>query len=320
MDAHRTVQSPLPVQLAEFDEPRTPLLPLLAVILTVLLAALLGWTFGGRLTKDPAVVQAPSDRIAAVGPLRLDVNGDWIPTRATGALTQMGVKDLAVFAPVAGLPGRTWIARGPVDGPTLVPAAVRARLAAPLGKPQLASMAGRAAWSYGTVQLRSGGQLELAVLPTAAGVMLVGCEAEKTWWSTVSGCTRAIRAVGGATTITPGPDLAFRDRVRQVVPSLNTVRARAGKRLAKARTPGGQRVAALKLARAHVAAAAALKPVTPVTGAAPKVIARLGATAGAYKALAAAAGKHNRARYGKARKRVKQAEVALRAALGRATA
>jgi hypothetical protein len=320
MDAHRTIHSPLPVQLAEFDEPRTPILSIVAVVLTVVLAALLGWLFGGRLAKQPPVAQAPSDRIAAVGPLRLDVDGDWLPTPATGALAQMGVKNITVFAPVAGLPGRTWIARAPADGPTLVPAGVRARLAAPLGKPQRATMAGRAAWSYGTVALRDGSQLELAVLPTAAGMLLVGCEAQKTWRSTVSGCTRSIRAVGGATAIAPAPDLAFRNRVRRVVPALNTARVRGSKRLAHARIPGAQRAAALKLARAHRAAAAALRPVTPSSGAARKVVQRLMATAGAYQALATAAGRHARPRYAAARKRVRRAEAALRVVLRRATA
>jgi hypothetical protein len=320
MDAHRTIQSPLPVQLAEFDEPRTPLLPVIAVILTVILGALLGWLFGGHLAQDPPVAKAPSDRIAAVGPLRLDVDGDWTPTRATGALTQMDVKDIAVFAPAAGLPGRTWVARARADGPTLVPASVRARLAAPLGPPQRASMAGRAAWSYGTVALRDGGRLELAVLPTDAGVLLVGCEAQLTWWSTVAGCTRAIRAVGGAAAIMPGPDLAFRERVRTVVPALNQARSRGAKRLARARTPGGQRREALKLATAHATAAAALAPVTPAGGPARKVLGGLRATAGAYAALGAAAGEHARARYVEARKRVRHNEAALRTALRRSTA
>jgi hypothetical protein len=320
MDSQRTIQSPLPVQLAEFDEPRTPLMPLIAVILTVILAALIGWLFGGHLAKEPPAAQAPSDRIAAVGPIRLDVDGDWMPTRATGELAQMDVQDLAVFAPAAGLPGRTWVALAKADGPTLVPASIRSRLAAPLGKPQRASMAGHAAWSYGTLALRSGGQLELAVLPTAAGMMLVGCEAEKTWWSTVAGCTPSVRAVGGAATVTPGADIAFRARLRAVVPDLNHARARAGKRLNRARTPGAQRVAALKLAAAHRTAASALQPVAPSSGPARKVLGRLGATATAYRALAVAAGKHSRARYGKARKRVRQAEAALRTALSRATA
>lgn len=320
MDVHRTVQSPLPVQLAEFDEPRTPLMPLIAVVLTVILAALLGWMFGGQLAKEPPVAKAPSDRIAAVGPLRLDVAGDWLPTKATGAIAQMDVQDIAVFAPAAGLPGRTWVARARADGPTLVPASVRARLAAPLGKPQRASMAGHAAWSYGVVGLREGGRLELAVLPTAAGVMLVGCEAELTWWSTVSGCTRAIRAVGGATAITPASDLPFRARVRAVVPALNHARTRGAKGLARARTPGRQRAAALKLATAHRAAASRLAPVTPAAGPGRQVLGRLRATAAAYTALARAAGKHSRVRYGKARMGVRRTEAALRIALRRSTA
>jgi hypothetical protein len=181
--------------------------------------------------------------------LQLELDGAWSPVPAKGELAALGVRNLDVFAPVAGLPGRAWIARAPAGDRTLVPASVRARLTKPLGKPQRTSIAGHTAWSYGTVGLRSGGQLELSVLPTSAGMMLIGCEARKSWWSTVTGCTRSVRAVGGASTVLPSGALPFRARVGRVLSELNRKRLWAGRALLHARTPGGQRAAALRIAR-----------------------------------------------------------------------
>jgi hypothetical protein len=317
MDAHRTAQSPLPVQLAGFEEPRMPVLPVIAAILGIAIAAALGWMLGGRLTAEPPVATAPNDQLASLGPLRFDVDGSWAPVAATG---RTGVRDVAVFAPVAGLPGRTWIARAPADDQTLVPAGIQARLARPLGTPQRAPVAGHAAWSYGTLPLRSGGSLELTVLPTTGGVVLVGCEAATSWWSTVAGCSRSVRAIGGATALKPAANLPFRAHVGKVVRVLNRKRLWAERALLRARTPGGQRAAALRLARAHRAAAAALAPLVPKRGRAADVVRRLGTSAAAYHALGYAAGRHWRARYAAARKRAHRADAALRQALRRATA
>jgi hypothetical protein len=320
MDVQRTAQSPLPVQLAGFEEPRTQVSQVVAAVLAIALAGTLGWMLGGRLTQEPPVQAAPAERIASLGPLRFDLDGTWAPVPAKGELARMGVRDLDVFAPVAGLPGRSWIARAPAHDRTLVPAGIRARLAQPLGAPQRATVAGHAAWSYGTLALRSGGRLELTVLPSTAGMVLVGCEAANAWWNTVAGCTRSVRALGGATALAPAADVAFRARVGNVVRVLNRKRLWAGRALRRARKPAGQRAAALRLARANRAAATALAPVVPKRGHAADVVRRLGASAAAYHALGYAAGRRWRSRYAAARKRAHRADATLRQALRRATA
>jgi hypothetical protein len=85
--------------------------------------------------------------------------------------------------------------------------------------------------------------------------------------------------------------------------------------LVRARTPAAQRAAALRLAAAHRAAAAELAPLAPPRGAAAATVARLRETADAYRALAVAAARHDRARYRSARTRTNMAEARLRSAL-----
>jgi hypothetical protein len=320
MDARRTAQSPLPVQLADFEEPRMPILPVVAALLVVLVAAAIGWALGGQLTKEPPVPAVPSERLAALGPLHFDLDGAWTPVAAKGELADMRVRELRVFAPVAGLPGRTWIARAPATDRTLVPTSIRDRLAKPLGPPQKTIVAGHTAWSYGTLALRSGEQLELTVLPTSAGMVLFGCEASKAWWSTVTGCARSVRAVGGASTVLPSAALPFQHRIGKVVTVLNRKRRYAGRALLHAHTPAGQSAAALRIAAAHRAAAAALAPLAPKSGAPAALLRRLRASAAAYGALGHAAARHDRPRYAAARHRAHRADAALRKALHRATA
>jgi hypothetical protein len=304
--------------LAEDDGPRQPLLPLVATIAAIAVAALAGWVLGGMLTRKPAAPQVSAPRAATVGPLKLELDGTWSTIAASAPLTGMQLQDLAVYAPVAGVPARTWVARAPADGPSLVPASVRDRLDGRLASPARTVLGGRPAWTYPATALRSGGRLELTVQPTAAGVLLVGCEADQSWWSTVAGCARSIRDVSGAATFAPAADISLRQALKRVVVSLNAARAGAGKALQRARTPRGQQLAAQRLAKAHAAAAARLSPLAGPAGSGRTLVARLGAAAAAYRGLATAAGRRSRPAYRSARASVGRAEGALRIALRRA--
>jgi hypothetical protein len=291
----------------------------LAILAAIAAAGAAGWLGGGVLRSRSAPAPVAVDRLAVVGPLRLAVDSSWEPVAASGELAGTGLSDLTAFAPVAGLPGRVWIGRGEADDATLVPAAVRARLVGDLPAHANASLAGRPAWSYGNLSLRGGGLLELTIQPTAAGVLLVGCEAELAVWSTVSGCMRRIRIVSGAATAAPAADLVFRRRLGPVIDRLNARRAAGGKALAAARTAAGQRRGARALAQAHTQAARALAASAGPTGAPHAVVARLRDAAAAYGALAEAARRRSRARYAHARGSAAAAEKALRVALARAT-
>jgi hypothetical protein len=289
----------------------------LAILAAIAVAGAAGWLGGGLLQSRSAPAPVTVDRLAAVGPLQLAVDSGLEPVSATAELAGTGLRDLTVFAPVAGLPGRIWIGRGEADDATLVPAAVRARLVGDLPPHADVSLAGRPAWSYGSLSLRDGGLLELTVQPTSAGVLIVGCQAELAVWSTVSGCVRRVQIVSGAATAAPAADLVFQQRLGPVLDRLNARRAAGAKALARARTAAGQRRSALTLARAHTQAARALAPSAGQPGAPKAVVARLRNIAAAYGALAGAAQRASRVRYARARARAARAEKALQVALAR---
>jgi hypothetical protein len=305
----------VPTTRPDLAEPRVRRLVLGATVGALVVAGALGWLLGGILHGDHTSPAGISDRLTPVGPMRVLVDGSWAPTPAGKELAATtGLADLSAFSPLPGLPGQTWVAHAPLDGPTLLPAALRARVTK-LPAPAKVKLAGQAAWHYPAMTLRSGGLLEVTTLPTTAGVLLVGCEASATSWSTVVGCGKGIRGVGGAAVLAPSSTLAFRERLKPVVAKLNARRASAGRALRRARHAHSQQAAARRLAVTHRAAAGALSPLAPAQGAARTAVRRLAASAGAYGALATAAGRRDRRRYGRARAAARRADKALRAAL-----
>jgi hypothetical protein len=310
----------LPAALASAHSPRSRRLVVIAALVATLVAGLGGWALGGAINGPPAPVDVPGDHLAAAGPLRLAVDGAWTPAKPTPELTGMRLADLSAYAPVAGLPGRTWIALTAIDGPTLVPAALRARLGQALPAPVKTKLAGHDAWAYRSLAVRGGNLLELTALPTSAGVLIVGCEAAKSWWSTVASCARAVRAVGGGTPLEPSADLAFRQALGTTMGKLNAARAGAGRALRRAGRARGQQAAARRLADAHRAAAKALAGLAPASGPSRRLVQSLSVSASVYHALARAAASKSRARYRPVRAKARKADAALRAALARATA
>jgi hypothetical protein len=309
---------PVPTTRPDLAEPRVRRLAIGAALGALVIAGALGWLLGGILHGDNTAPAGISDRLTPIGSLRVIVDGSWAPTPAGKELAATGgLSDLTAFSPLPGLPGRSWVAHAPLDGPTLVPAALGARVTK-LPAPAKVKLAGQAAWRYPAMKLRSGGLLEVTALPTTAGVLLVGCEASPTSWSTVVGCGKGIRAVGGAPVLAPSSSLAFRERLKPVVAKLNARRTGAGHALRRARHARGQQAAARRLAGAHRAAADALSPLAPAQGAERTAVRQLAASFGAYTALAKAAGRRDRRRYGRARAATRRADKALRAALAAA--
>jgi hypothetical protein len=296
-----------------------------AVLLAVVLATLLGWVTGAQLRHSDG---PPLPRIASVGPFRLQLDGDWRPTAPRRALAGDDLGDLRVYAQVAALPGRIWIARAPVTTPSLVPATVLHRLDGRLGAPRRAKLAGRPAWVYDAVAVRGGGLLELTAQPTSAGVLLVGCEAGEAWWASLADCARGVASIDGPRSLPPSTDLAYRLHARGPLARLNALRAREGRKLHRARRARAQARSARRLAAAHARAAAALRPYSPREGAPHRVIGALRRSRAAYAAIAHAAqrvagGRSRRGarrRYAVARRHARRADAALAHALRRAAA
>jgi hypothetical protein len=302
----------------DLAEPRVRRLVLIAAVALMTFAGALGWVLGGILHSKHAGATTLSDRVVSAGDARVLVDGNWAPAPAGKELAATaGLTDLTSFAPLPGLPGQTWVARAALDGPTLLPAGLRARVST-LPAPVKTKLAGRPAWRYPAMKLRSGGLLEVTAAPTLEGVLLAGCEAGPASWSTVVGCGNGIHGVTGPAPLVPSAGLAFHARLKPVVARLDAARAAAGGALRRAGRASGQQAAAQKLADAHRSAARALSPLAPAKGAERAAVQRLGAAAFAYRTLAKAAGRRDRRAYGRARAAVGRTNRALRQALATA--
>jgi hypothetical protein len=157
--------------------------------------------------------------------------------------------------------------------------------------------------------------MDLTVLPTSAGVLAVACVAPRFAWSAAVGCAAAIKRVNvsGAAIFTPAANLSFRLRLPAVVAALDRARVSDREALRDARTRPGQARIAARLARAHRAAVAAVRPLAADQGA-PLLLA-LQATGTAYDRLARAAAHGWPSRYRASRLAVSRADARLTRAL-----
>jgi hypothetical protein len=125
-------------------------------------------------------------------------------------------------------------------------------------------------------------------------------------------------AAVGLTLVTPGgavasqPTAAQASRIEAVIAPLDRERVRDRAALARATSRAGQRQVALRLERAHRAAADALRPVAGAT-----LVARLSDAADAYAGLADAT---SAMRFAEAAEAVRRADERLTAAVGRRSA
>lgn len=128
-------------------------------------------------------------------------------------------------------------------------------------------------------------------------------------------CTLAAIALTLATpgdAVASGPTSAQASRIEAVIAPFDRERVRDRAALARARTRAGQRRVALRLERAHRAAADALRPAADAT-----LVARLSEAADAYAELAEAS---SAVRFAAAAEAVLRADERLTAAVGRRSA
>jgi hypothetical protein len=151
------------------------------------------------------------------------------------------------------------------------------------------------------------------VAPTSAGKLVIACEASPAAGRiTLRLCERAASTLRlGTISALPLPGVVEEPGVRAAVGRLSAARAAGRRRLARARRPGGQREGAAALARAHERGArklAGLPEAEPIATAAREA-------AGAYRALARAAGSASRRRWNAARRTVHRKDARLAEAL-----
>jgi hypothetical protein len=243
-------------------------------------------------------------RVVRAGVATLAAPGEW----RTVALRDAGWT--VVLAPTPGARDRVIVTVGPAEDPSLVPPALRG-LVRDLGRgPRETSVAGHRAWLYAGVPARNRDEaVDVSVLPSAAGVLGIACISPASSGS--PDCASSISSVSmrGAALLAPSQELALRLRLGAVLTTLDRARIRDRARLQSAGTFGAQAAPARGLARQHLAAADALRPVAGAAGA--PLVDRLVGAARAYFALARAASAGSTTRFDTARLEVETAEAQL---------
>jgi hypothetical protein len=283
-------------------------LPALAVLL---LAGALGWVVAQRVAERPAVPEATATTLTA-GALKLRVGSAWAPA-APEKLP--GLSGQAAWAPYAGFSVRvtsTLVARD-----AALPAlAALSRATGGLPQPRTVRVAGLAMREYSSIALGRT-RLDLYLLETTGSVLTLACTRSATEPGVGGSCLDAVETLtlAGTQPVTPSRALPLGSAAVAAIHRLNTARTKSRAALAHAKLPRFQAAAAGRLERAHAAAARAIAPLSPVSGAARRLTAELRATAAAYRRLAAAGHAVNRTRWARAKTAVAGAERRLHAAL-----
>jgi len=297
-------------------------LPLLGTMILVAVVALLGWFAGDVLRPAPeAPPAAPASRDVRVGPLSLSVPPSWRDSSAVKG-SAAAAAGATVFNAVPEPGTMRWIANGPIDSASLIPARVRDVLTQPPSGRTPVRLAGRPAWAYEDLRVETGGRLALIVAPVKDGVLMIGCEVP--YGPPPGDCGDGVRVLDGPAALAPAADLALRLRAPVALTRLRQAREQQGLALRRARTAREQSAAARRLAAAHARAAATLRPVAAGTRSGPRLLRALGDVRLAYDNLARAAGRAwqrsgspraARRAYERARGRVTAAQKGLARAL-----
>jgi hypothetical protein len=280
----------------------------------VILAAVGGWIAAERLIADPVVVPNDPPVTVRTGTTELLLRPGW---EADPALPKLpGIAELPgakAFAPTDGGSGRMVIAQLPQGAVGELPKATADALRVPLGSSKRTTVAGIRGVGYTALALRgvTSGLADVYTIPTAAGILAIGCVAPIDDPLPVGSCPGDIRAVSAHAP--PVTDPALKLKLPAVMQTLNIVRENARAALRSAPTSPKQAVPARGLWRAYKAAANTLAPVTPKTGAAAQLPAAFRNAARAYRALALAAAHHDRRAWRRASARVRAAEKTVAA-------
>jgi hypothetical protein len=288
-----------------------------ASCLAALAIAIVAGMGAGRAIAPGQRVEPAAVSVIHAGAATLVVPREWrtVASRGTGVPGKT-----AVFESAPGLPDRVIVTIGPIEDASLVPRALRG-LVRDLGRgPHPTSLAGYRAWRYGGLPGRNQEDVvDLTVLPTGAGALGVACISAA--WATSAGanCASSIRSVSisHATMFVPSQDLALRLRLARVLPALDRARLRSRSALSSAHTGVGQARSARRLAREHLAAADALRPVAGPQGG--PLLDELSNVAAAYSVLGRAASAGSARRFHAARAAVATAEARLALAIDRLT-
>ena len=196
---------------------------------------------------------------AAAGHLALRYPSRWQLGSAAGAAAVPGISFIDPIVLTAPGRGGGSLAAGEVAGaagPTLLPAAFRARLQGAPPPRQPVALGGLQALSYPDLRLaRGAGSMSLYAIPTSAGVATIVCSGTGAGFR--SGCAQvaATLRLVNSTAFPLGPDPGYARGLSAALAPLRSSVQSAQTALGAARAPSGQAAAAAQLALANTAAA-----------------------------------------------------------------
>ncbi|HYM57006.1 MAG TPA: hypothetical protein VES79_03505 [Solirubrobacteraceae bacterium] len=286
----------------------------------VVVAAVVGWRAGFAATSPTPAVSGES-RAVRLGPAHLTLPSTWTPVSpARAGVSRLDPDATIAFAILPSLSGHALVTLAAPTDRSLIPSSLRRALKAAPGRPRPTALAGYRAWSYQSVALwRRDAVMDVAVVPTSAGVLAVACVAPRVVFGAVAGCELDVQRISlpGARVFAPAPELAFRLQVAAALERLNHLRARGDTDLRAARSRGGQSRALRVVAAAYTDTAEGLAPFAPQQGAPAAVVAAMRDAARAYRAAGEAAATGSSRRYTAGRTTVRAAEAQVARALQR---
>ena len=277
----------------------------------IALAALTG-AWASRLAAPDGASELPASVVVEAGPARLAMPADWQPVAPAERSPGLDSEQLAVLSRSSDLSTMVLVAFGAPDGRSLIPRALGELAHTPRSEPRVTSLGGRPAWAYRGVHARRWNLvMDVAVLPTTAGMLAVACASPAPSRDDGPGCAAAVKSVTvrGVAALDSSRTVALAAQLPAMLTQLDDARVGGRAALSRARTREAQAGALHRLAGQHGAAADRLR--TEFGTAATPLIGGLEDSRRAYAALATAASDGSPARYGAARRQVRVAEAEL---------
>jgi len=287
-------------------------LALIGGLLVVAAAAVLGWFAAGELTSDDTTPVAPSAPAVTVksGAATVQLHSGWTLQKKVPTVPGLAVANTQALAPADGGKGRMLVTMLTGENAAL-PKATMDALRVPLGKPQRATLGGERATGYTALSVQGvNGLVDVYTLKTSVGLVAVTCVAPIDDPLPAGSCPADVTAITVTVPRKAQPDDRLLSALPRLTTALNQARVTGRTALAGSKDSVTQAKAATSVAAAYDSAAADAAKVAPKSGEGSQLPAAFSEAARSYRALAAAATKHDDSAWAYARREVDAAERA----------
>ena len=294
-----------------------------AGVAAVVVAAVGGWLIASKVLSEPAALPEARPTTVRLGSsAELALRAGWQPVEKVPLIPGVGGAQARAFAPADGGAGRMVVALLPDESGAGLPRATAAALRTPIGKDvQRTTIGGLRGAGYTALALKGvSGIADVYAVPTVAGVLAVACVAPLDDPLPVGTCPGDIVTVAARKPAVGDPLVRLRAKLPGIVTSLNRARRSGRRDLREGATSKAQARAAARLAAAYRDAARSVSGLAPKSDPAAELPAAFTRAAAAYVALEAAATRHSKAGWRRARVEVNAAEKAAKTRLDAARA